>query len=92
MSNPTHEQLYDRLVAVLQYLHDAPAEQLTPDATYAGLGVDSLTMVEISMRLERELGVEVADDELSQDLSLAETVRLIESKLSADGPLHPTTA
>ncbi|MFG2222963.1 acyl carrier protein [Streptomyces sp. NPDC048644] len=71
---------YDRLVAILQELHDAPAGQLRPDATFADLGVDSLTMVEISLRLERNLRIEVGDNELTEDLSLEQTAKLIDTK------------
>ncbi|MEU3713509.1 acyl carrier protein [Streptomyces catenulae] len=75
---------YDRLTALLGEFHDAPAEALTPEATFVELGVDSLTMVEIALRIERTLGIEVGDDELTEDLTLAQTVRLIDAKLPAD--------
>lgn len=87
-----NQATYDRLAAILRELHDAPAERLAPEATYADLAVDSLTMVEISLRLEHNLGIEVADDELTEDLTLAETVRLIDAKRSAtDAPGSPVT-
>ena len=73
---------YDQLVAILAKLHDAPADRISPDVTFAGLDVDSLTMVEISMRIERDLGVTVGDNELQEDLTLDATARLIDSKLA----------
>jgi acyl carrier protein len=73
---------YDQLVAILTKLHDAPADRISPDVTFAGLDVDSLTMVEISMRIERDLGVPVGDNELQEDLTLDATARLIDSKLA----------
>lgn len=81
---------YEQLVAVIAKLHDADPELVRPEATFAELDVDSLTMVEISMRLERDLGIEVADNELRGDMTLDETVRLIDAKL--DGLIGtPTT-
>lgn len=71
---------YERLVAILTRLHDAPPERISPEATFADLDVDSLTMVEISMRIERDLGVTVGDDELPPDLTLRATSDLIDSK------------
>ncbi|GGK51793.1 acyl carrier protein [Streptomyces flaveus] len=73
---------YDQLVAILAKLHDAPPDRIGPDVTFAGLDVDSLTMVEISMRIERDLGVTVEDNELQEDLTLDATAKLIDSKLA----------
>lgn len=76
MSSTTYEQL----VAILGQIHDTPVEQLAPDLTYADLGIDSLTFVELSLRVKREVGVTVEDDELSEELTLADTASLIDSK------------
>lgn len=80
---------YEQLVAIIAKLHDADPELVRPEASFAELDVDSLTMVEISMRLERDLGIEVADNELRGDLTLDEAVRLIDAKL--DGPIGTST-
>ncbi|MFB7915917.1 acyl carrier protein [Streptomyces sp. NPDC056061] len=74
---------YEQLVSILSKLHDAPPEQFRPEATYAGLDVDSLTMVEISIHIERHLGVTVEDSELVPDLTLGATAELIDTRLAA---------
>lgn len=71
---------YDQLVTIVEDLHDAPSEALSPDASFADLGVDSLTMVEIALRVERTLGIDVADNELTEDLSLEQAAKVIEAK------------
>jgi acyl carrier protein len=73
---------YDRLVAIVTKLHDTPGDRISPDVTFAQLDVDSLTMVEIGMHIERELGIHVDDNELEEDLTLAATTRLIDAKLA----------
>nr|ATY72539.1 acyl carrier protein [Streptomyces thioluteus] len=73
---------YDQLVGIVNTLHDAPAELIAPEATFAQLDVDSLTLVEISMRIERDLGVTIGDNELQEDFTLDATARLIDSKLA----------
>ncbi|MFK4106603.1 acyl carrier protein [Streptomyces sp. NPDC019531] len=73
---------YTQLVEIVTALHDAPPDRISPDVTFAQLDVDSLTMVEISMRIERDLGVSIADNELEEDLTLALTTQLIDSKLA----------
>ncbi|WP_399083219.1 acyl carrier protein [Streptomyces sp. BBFR2] len=83
MTDTLNDATFRRLVAVVLDNHDAPAEQLTPEATYLDLGVDSLTLVELSLRIERALGVEMGLDELTEDLTLAQTAHLIDTKLAA---------
>ncbi|MFI9649454.1 acyl carrier protein [Streptomyces sp. NPDC052040] len=75
---------YERLVEILGRLHDTPADLVRPEATFAELDVDSLTMVEIGIRIERDLGVVVADSELRTGLTLAATAELIDAKQTAD--------
>ncbi|MDV9174320.1 acyl carrier protein [Streptomyces sp. W16] len=74
---------YDQLVEILARLHDTPADRFTPEATFADLDVDSLTMVEIGIRIERDLGVTVHDSELRPTLTLAGTAALIDARQAA---------
>jgi acyl carrier protein len=74
---------YDQLVEILARLHDAPADLISPEATFAELDVDSLTTVEISIRIERDLGVAVGDDELRPDLSLGALAGLVDARQAA---------
>ncbi|MFF3942110.1 acyl carrier protein [Streptomyces phaeofaciens] len=71
---------YDRLVTIVTELHDSPPDRIGPQATFAGLDVDSLTMVEIGIHIERALGIALTDDELREDLTLDATARLIDAK------------
>ncbi|MEU1177791.1 acyl carrier protein [Streptomyces sp. NPDC005820] len=71
---------YERLVAVLTGLHDVPPALIRPEATLGELDVDSLTTVEIGIRVERDLGVDVGDDELQPDLTLGGLAALVDSR------------
>ncbi|ELP68525.1 acyl carrier protein [Streptomyces turgidiscabies] len=71
---------YEQLVGLLTKLHDAPADRIRPGATLGELDVDSLTTVEISIRIERDLGVTVGDDELEPELTLGDIVGLIDAR------------
>ena len=59
---------------------DIDAENVTPEATFEGLGIDSLDMVEMVMDLEEELGVELEleDKKLA---TVGELADFAESKL-----------
>ncbi|WP_328491591.1 acyl carrier protein [Streptomyces sp. NBC_00414] len=74
---------YDRLVEIVAKLHDIPAERVTPEATFADLDVDSLTLVDISIRIERDLGVTVHDSELRPTLTIAGVAELIDAGQAA---------
>ncbi|MFI1209783.1 acyl carrier protein [Streptomyces sp. NPDC020802] len=74
---------YEQLVDILARLHDAPADRIRPEVTLGELDVDSLTTVEISIRIERDLGVKVGDDELQPDLTLGDIAGLVGARQAA---------
>ncbi|MBW1597476.1 acyl carrier protein [Streptomyces sp. JJ38] len=53
-----------------------------PDATYHALGLDSLTLAEISLRIERDFEVPVDDTEITEEFSLRSTAQLVDEKLA----------
>ncbi|KQX61325.1 MULTISPECIES: acyl carrier protein [unclassified Streptomyces] len=74
---------YEQLVDLLTRVHDAPADRIRPEATLGELDVDSLTTVEISIRIERDLGVTVGDDELGPDRTLGDIAGLVDARQPA---------
>ncbi|MGW1892238.1 acyl carrier protein [Streptomyces sp. NPDC002004] len=71
---------YEQIFGIIAKLHDVPSDLARPEATLGELDVDSLTTVEISIHIERDLGVAVGDDELQPDLTLGEIAHLVESR------------
>ena len=72
--------MYEKLVAfAAEHLELDPAE-ITPDSTFADLGIDSLDIVEMVMELEGELGVdlEVEDETIT---TFGQMAAFIESKV-----------
>ena len=51
--------MYEKLVNFAVEHLDLDASEITPDATFETLGIDSLDVVEMIMDLESELGVEL---------------------------------
>ena len=51
--------MYEKLVAYASAQLEISADSITPDTTFASLGIDSLDIVEMIMDLEAELGVEL---------------------------------
>ena len=51
--------MYEKLVEYAAKHLEIDADEITPDTTFASLGIDSLDIVEMIMDLESELGVEL---------------------------------
>jgi acyl carrier protein len=75
--------MYDILVRILTGRFRVQPELLSPDATLAALGLDSLFVVELSLVLERDPGVKIGLDELAEATTLADIARVIQDKQDA---------
>ncbi|MFI6350387.1 acyl carrier protein [Streptomyces sp. NPDC050560] len=69
--------IYEELVRIVVELSDETPERIGPATTFGELDLDSLSLIEISMRVERRLGVVLDDAELGAELTLAGTAELI---------------
>jgi acyl carrier protein len=55
-------------------------ENITPDAKFEDLDVDSLDLVELAQIVEDEYGVELKDSDLDQIQTVSDVVELIASR------------
>lgn len=53
----------DTIATILNDNLDIEVEQVTPDATFESLGIDSLDMAELTCTLEEELDIDFGDPE-----------------------------
>ncbi|MGP4112740.1 acyl carrier protein [Streptomyces sp. 4N509B] len=83
--------MYKRLSELLVQRCDARPEQVTPDSTYAGLGLSSMDYVTLAMAMERELGIEVDEDDFPPESSLADSARHLEQRLAQAGTAEKAT-
>ena len=66
----------------LAYYHSAMTPSGTTDTSFEDLGADSLDIVEMTMAVEEEFGLEDMDEEdLSGISTVADLVRYLKSKL-----------
>ena len=71
--------MFEKIQSYLAAQLDIPAEEITRETTFEGLGIDSLDMVEMVMDLEEELGVDL---EMEEKLNtVGELVDFVESRL-----------
>lgn len=68
--------MYEKLVSYAARQLEIDPSEITPDATFDSLGIDSLDVVEMIMDLESELGVELEleDEEITTFGELAEFI------------------
>lgn len=59
-----------------------PADLVTPEATLKDMDFDSLAIVELAVILERELGVEIPEDELQEVATLKDMALLVDDRVA----------
>jgi len=65
-------------------------EQVTDQSLFTrDLGADSLDLIELSMRLEQEFGVQIGDDESEACPDVGSALQLLREKLSVADPGGP---
>ena len=73
--------MYEKLVSYASKQLEINAEDITPETTFASLGIDSLDIVEMIMDLESELGIELEMED-QKITTFQELADFIESKVN----------
>lgn len=72
--------VYDRIRGIIVEQLNVEAQEVTPDARFVDdLGADSLDVVELIMRIEEELEIEIPDEEAEKLQTVADAVAYVES-------------
>jgi acyl carrier protein len=79
--------IHDRLRAIVATVLEMDVAEVSADASFhQNLRVDSLEKVEISVRIERDFGVTLTDEEAAAMDSVRDVAALIAGRASATGP------
>ena len=73
--------MFEKLANFAAKQLDLDVAEITPDATFESLGIDSLDVVEMIMDLESELGVELEMED-EKIATFGELAAFIESKVN----------
>lgn len=79
------QQIEDQLRDELAARFGVDSAEVTSDATFEALGLDSLALVELSDVLQSTLTVSIADDDFNGEQNIADVVALLQEKLSEHG-------
>lgn len=74
--------MFEKIVEYAARQLELPADEITRDTTFESLGVDSLDIVEMTMDLENELGVELDLSEAKQIVTFGDLADYVDSKLN----------
>ena len=74
------QELLHTISEVLSEDFGVPEDDIAPDATFEGLGLDSLDVVELTLVLEEKTGVKLEDEELEDIRTLQQAVDKIAEK------------
>ena len=81
-TNATKPQIAERVMDALVEFGEE-RENLSPQARFADLDVDSLDLVELAQIVEDEYGIEVADSDLDKIETVDDVVELISARMAA---------
>ena len=74
--------IFEKLAALLSEQFGVDVDSITMDTSFEDLGADSLDIVEMTIAVEEEFGLEDMDEEdLSGISTVADLVRYLKSKL-----------
>ena len=74
------QELLATMTEVLSEDFGVPEEDISADATFEGLGLDSLDVVELTLVLEEKTGVKLEDEELEEIRTVQQAVDKIAEK------------
>ena len=72
--------VFEAIAKLIAERNDCDFSEITPDSTFQDLGIDSLDTVEMLMKLEDEIGVEVELDQKVE--TVGDLVAFIEGKMN----------
>lgn len=82
MSTQNQTTIEEKLKSVLKRVLDIKESEIIPGAKLdESLGIDSTEMVEISVAVKKEMGVQLKDNELKKTYSFNEIVSILQSKV-----------
>lgn len=77
------QDLLSTFTTLLVDTFGVPEADVTPDATFESLGLDSLDVVELTLVLEEETGVKLEDEELEDVRTVQDAIDKVAAKKQA---------
>ena len=82
MKGTTMSATYERVSTLLVDRLGVEADDISVDATFSDLDLDSLDLVEFALAAEETFGVSISDDEAEELRTIGDAVELLDTKTS----------
>jgi acyl carrier protein len=79
----SNEELTERVRDIIAKAQHLPPEQITPESTFAELGIDSLDGINILFAVESEFNINIPDDAAQKIRSVRDVIEGIAKLLQA---------
>ncbi len=73
----TRNDIQTQLSGILVDQFGVPADEITEDATFEALGLDSLDLVEVTLVIDEELGIRIPDEKLGDIRTTGDAVTVL---------------
>lgn len=73
----TRTDIQQSLTTILTDQFGVPADDITSDATFEALGLDSLDLVEVTLVIDEELGIRIPDERLGDITTTGDAVDVL---------------
>ena len=73
----TRSDIQQQLTTILTDQFGVPEDEITEDATFEALGLDSLDLVEVTLVIDEELGIRIPDDKLGEIETTSDAVDVL---------------
>lgn len=80
----TRDEIESRLTTILTEEFAVPADEITRDATFEELGLDSLDLVEVTLVIDEELGIRIPDDRLGDITTTGDAITVLTDLRTAE--------
>ena len=80
----THEEISEKLIAIIRQEKDIPSELLTPDTALADAGIDSLDSLTILFAIEEQFHIAIPDAEARTIRTFSDMVDLVARQLKTE--------
>ena len=88
----SYEELTERVRKIIASAQHLPEEKITPDSTFAELGIDSLDGINILFAVESEFNINIPDDAAQSIRSVRDVIDGIAKLLEGGAGQQPVSA
>lgn len=78
------DKIMAKVTEILEQFEVSP-EDVSSDATFDALGLDSLDVVELSVKVEDEFNIDIDEDDLKDVATVGDAVSMVSKKLGEKG-------